>query len=141
MFSCTNSFHIFFINVSGEIFLRDEILAYRSLWRLVEKEVKEPPLRSSGFSSEFAKFLKNNTDGETKPVKDFVTRKCNVRLVYLDIDVNSIPEMETKSLSPCIEVVGTREPMKRDNDSPVGDGPQNKKPKSDDVIILESDSS
>lgn len=62
---------------SGEIFLRDEILAYRSLWRLVEKEVKEPPLRSSGFSSEFAKFLKNNTDGEIKPVKDFVTRKCS----------------------------------------------------------------
>ena len=75
--------YIFFINVSGEIFLRDEILAYRSLWRLVEKEVKEPPLRSSGFSSEFAKFLKNNTDGETKPVKDFVTRKIHESVVLL----------------------------------------------------------
>ena len=68
---------------------------------------------------------------------DLVTKKCSVRLLHIDINVQHLT-MESKPSAPSIE--GSRELGKRDNENLANDGPQVKKPKSEDVIILDSDS-
>ncbi len=108
----------------------------------------------SGFSSEFAKFLKN-TNSSDPP-----TKKCSVKL--FNIDANKSSEninMETKiSLGdvtasavttprkhPSIDDTMSRHssdtPVKRDNDPLSSDGPAVKKPKSEDIIVLDGSSS
>ena len=157
---------IFFFNVHplylsklsfilGDTFLNDEVLSSSSPLRTVDKvSTPEPatltgfstpePATVTGFSSEFAKFLKSSSEELPRTLsQDFPPKACSVRLQQLYVDVTGL-DMEAKSVAavPSIDLTGTREPGKRDNDT-VGathDGPQNKRPKSDDVIILDGDS-
>ena len=69
--------------------------------------------------------------------KDYVTKKCSVRLQPLGLDVKQILSMEESEKSHLKD--GNKEQQKRDNDS-FNDGPQLKKHKNDDVIVLEADS-
>lgn len=105
----------------------------------------------SGFSSEFAKFLKNNSTSEP------LTKKCSVKL--LNIDANKSSEvgagMETAKINTddvvCRKVHTAEETKskggssditsKRENEQTQIDGPTIKKPKSDDVIVLDSGNS
>ena len=67
--------------------------------------------------------------------KDYVTKKCSVRLQPLGLDVKQILSME-ESENHLKD--GNKEQQKRDNDS-FNDGPQLKKHKNDAVIVLEAD--
>ena len=110
----------------------------------------------TGFSSEFAKFLKSSSVDEEEEEEegkaaspglsqDFLPKKCSVRLQNLDVDV-SVLSMEAKSASsvPSADQPGPRDPGKRDSSEAVG--PTNnddqivKRAKSDDVIVIDGDS-
>lgn len=110
----------------------------------------------SGFSSEFAKFLKNTNSS------DPLTKKCSVKLINIDANKSSEKiSMETKISSgdvtasaavttprkhPPMDDTMSRHsssdtPVKRDNDPLSTDGPAVKKPKSEDIIVLDGSSS
>ena len=127
---------------SGDTFLNDEVLSSSSPLRTVDKvSTPEPatftgfstpePATVTGFSSEFAKFLKSSSEELPRTLsQDFPPKACSVRLQQLYVDVTGL-DMEAKSVAavPSIDLTGTREPGKRDNDT-VGathDGPQNKR--------------
>jgi hypothetical protein len=110
----------------------------------------------SGFSSEFAKFLKNKNSTDT------LTKKCSVKLFNIDANKGSeTVNMEVKTspgdaatavttprkhptednLPKLGSIGGGDNPVKRDNEQNAADGPAVKKPKSDDIIVLDGGSS
>ena len=107
----------------------------------------------SGFSSEFAKFLIN------KNTADPLTKKCSVKLFNIDAN-KSAEKIDMEAKSSLVEAAlpprkhpaednppkygGTADtPVKRDIEPLSGgaDGPVVKKPKSDDIIVLDGGSS
>lgn len=73
----------------------------------------------------------------TKEDSDSLTKKCSVRLFPLDIDVKTILNMEDPNASPPSTSKDIKDPQKRDIETYHPDGPQMKKQKSDDVIIID----
>jgi len=97
-------------------------------------------VKLTGFSSEFAKFIETTSvcDAVEDTYKQFVTKKCSVRLFPLDFDVCKHLSMESKTNSSSIDIAGVRDSNKRDSEL-SNDGPLIKRPKGDDVIIIDAE--
>ena len=67
-----------------------------------------------------------------------ITKKCSVRLAHLDLDVKNILKMEKEMLTGA-DKDGAAAVAKRDNEHVHEDGPLTKKQKSEDIIVIESD--
>ena len=67
-----------------------------------------------------------------------ITKKCSVRLAHLDLDVKNILKMDeilaSSSGNSAKDIVA-----KRDSEQVHEDGPLTKKQKSDEIIVIESD--
>ena len=66
-----------------------------------------------------------------------ITKPCTVRIAHLDLDVKSILKMDNTLLEN--SSANHKETAKRDNENVHDDGPLTKKQKSDDIVVIESD--
>ena len=79
---------------------------------------------------------------ETSEVNPAITKKCSVRLAHLDLDVKNILKMDEMLAAGGAPVPGNSakdSAAKRDNEHVHEDGPLTKKQKSEDIIVIESD--
>ena len=67
-----------------------------------------------------------------------ITKKCSVRLAHLDLDVKNILKMD-EMLAAGGAASAKDSAAKRDNEHVHEDGPLTKKQKSEDIIVIESD--
>ena len=69
-----------------------------------------------------------------------ITKKCSVRLAHLDLDVKNILKMDEMLAANPVPGNSTKDiAAKRDNEHVHEDGPLTKKQKSEDIIVIESD--